>query len=214
MAPLLVCSAVLALFAQAPQAASQSKDSVWHPVFIHVDTFPKPTGSRLIVGGVNVGRVKIVLEKTLLEDVRARFGGVVGQEGDASTSLLWLCLHGEDASGAWGLWFDSGEVDGDVVGGFLWRRLDHDAKFDPRCKLVDHTRGSIQLPVILRLGSTEKEVIRILGQPSQRKGDVLIYSHERGFTERGEPWTMTNTVFVELSRGVVSAIQVDKSTQS
>lgn len=60
----------------------------------------------------------VVLEKTDVKEVQKRFGGTLGQEGDAEDSLEWLCFRGGDVTGGWVLWLKSGELDAGTVGSF------------------------------------------------------------------------------------------------
>jgi hypothetical protein len=165
-----------------------------------------------MIASLRVSDVTVLLEEdTKLEDVQARFAGKIGTQGDAGDSLSWLCLHGSDSTGPWVLWLESDEVDGPYVGGFQWRYVPRSAQFDRRCSALPGTTG-VELPIDLRLGASEAGVIRTLGRPTSRRGDTLLYEHEHHELIRGEEFNSSNTVIVDVRRGVIWAIQVGKTT--
>jgi hypothetical protein len=172
-------------------------------------TVPKPMVTKL-----DISDFTISLEETELKAVQAHFGGEIGSEGDASEYLGWLCLHGGDAAERWVLWLESSETDGPAVGGFQWRRVPATAHFDTRCQELPDGGSKVKLPIDLRLGDRETKVLQVLGQPTFRKGNTLIYEHEHDEPIRGEPYTFMNTVIVVLRHDVVCAIDVDKSTMN
>jgi hypothetical protein len=188
---------------------------IWAPQIIWKfdDHFqPKPTVPKEMIASLRVSGVTIPLEEyAKLEDMQTRFGGKIGVEGDAADSLLWLCLHGSDAAGPWVLWLESGEIDGPYVGGFQWRRVSRSAQVDERCSALPDT-SEVELPINLRLGMSEKKVIKLLGSPTSRRGDTLLYEHEHDELIRGEEFKSSNSLIVELRGGVVWAIQVNKTT--
>ncbi len=104
--------------------------------------------------------------------------------------------------------------DGPTVGGFQWRRVPMTANFDGRCQALPDRDSEVDLPIELRLGGTETEVLQVLGRPTVRKGNTVIYEHEHEEPIHNEPYTFMNTVTVVLRHGLVWAIQVDKSTQN
>jgi hypothetical protein len=167
-----------------------------------------------MVGAFRVSNFPIEFEETKMEDVRTRLGGTIGHKGDAGEYLEWLCFHGTDSEGRWVLWLESGEIDGGMVGSFRWERLPMNAELDQRCRMLQRKAGGIVLPISLRLGTTEKEVLKTLGTPTVRRGDRLIYVHEHDETIRGEPFTSDNIVEVRLRGGTVCAIEVSKTVSS
>ncbi len=165
-----------------------------------------------MIASLRVSETTIPLEEeTELETAQTMFGGKIGAQGDAADSLLWLCLHGSDAAGPWVLWLESGEIDGPYVGGFQWRRVSRSAQVDERCSALPDT-SEVELPINLRLGTSEKKVIKLLGSPTSRRGDTLLYEHEHDELIRGEEFNSSNSLIVELRGGVVWAIQVNKTT--
>ncbi|HEV2699010.1 MAG TPA: hypothetical protein VGU90_13515 [Terriglobales bacterium] len=110
------------------------------------------------------------------------------------------------------LWLKSGEIDGPNVGGFQWKRVPSFAQFDARCQ--PEGSSNVALPIKLRVGTTEAQVLEILGPPSARKGNNLIYVHEHGESIRNEPYTSVNSVILVLRDGIVWGIEVEKTTTS
>ena len=108
------------------------------------------------------------------------------------------------------LWLESGEIDGPCVGGFQWRRASRSAQFDERCSTLSDT-SEVELPSDLSLGISEEKVIRVLGRPTSRRGNTLLYEHEHDGLIRGEQFFSSNVVIVALRGRVVWAIQVSKT---
>jgi|GEM_PF-1432454 hypothetical protein len=188
---------------------------VWQPPKLQFPhTLPPPTVSKEIITTLRVAAVPIILEETKLEDVKTRLGGSIGQRGDASEFLEWLCFYGTDANGRWGLWLESSEMGGGWVDGFALERLGRNARTDRRCRMIREGEGGIELPIALRLDLTEMQVRKILGKPTVRYRSTLIFDHEHQETIRNEPATVSNTVAVALRDGVVWAIQVWKDSTS
>lgn len=210
---LVTCSA----FTQTPNTPMSSRDRVaWHPPKWDdlLNEVPKATVPKEMVGAFRVSNFPVEFEETKMDDVRTRLGGAIGRTGDAGEYLEWLCFHGTDAEGRWVLWLESGEIDGGMVGSFRWEHLPKNAELDQRCRMLQHKAGGIVLPISLRLGITEKEVLKTLGTPTVRRGDRLIYVHKHDETIRGEPFTSYNIVEVGLRDGTVWSIEVSKTVSS
>ncbi len=186
---------------------------IWEPPTTPDSPVNRPTVKHEILNRIQVSGLKIALENTQLSKVQKRLGGTIGHRGDASESLSWLCMHGNDQSGEWILWLMSGEIDGGTVGGFRWGRVTRGASVDGRCQTL---RGEkvIDLPIKLELGIKEAEIVRLLGQPTQKLGDRLVYVHEHEEMRHNERYTATNALTLYLHEGVVWAIETWKSTTS
>jgi len=210
---ILTCSA----FTQTPANPLSSRTHVawqppgWDGLF---NELPTATVPKEMVGAFRVSDFPIELEETKMDDVRAHLGGTIGHKGDAGEYLEWLCFRGTDSEGRWVLWLESGEIDGGMVGRFRWQRLPMNAELDQRCRMLQREAGGILLPISLRLGTTEKEVLKTLGTPTVRRGDRLIYVHEHDETIRGEAFTSYNIVEVRFRGGTVCAIGVSKTVSS
>jgi hypothetical protein len=155
--------------------------------------------------------MQIILEETPLNDVQKNLGGTIGSRGDASEALLWLCFHGSDANGPWALWVESTEMGGGNVDGSAWQRIPKEATLDHRCRTQD---VEVELPIRLALGLTEPEVRRIIGSPTAKHRNTLIFDHEHRETIRNEPFIASNTVYVVLRDSVVWTVQVWKTTSN
>jgi hypothetical protein len=212
----LLCLAVCPAFAQTTvRQPTGDEPTIWAPPILwkfNDRALPKATVPKEMIASLRVSGVTIPLEEeTELETMQSRFGGEIGSQGDAADSLGWLCLYGSDGIGPWVLWLESGEIDGPYIGGFQWRRVSHSSRFDERCSALPDT-SEVRLPIGLGLGTSEAKVIRILGRPTSRRGDTLLYEHEHDELIRGEQFFSTNTVIVALRGGVVRAIQAVKTT--
>jgi hypothetical protein len=209
---LLVTAA--ALSAQQPGSHVHDRsEAIWAPPHFAIPedsphpTVPKPMVTRLTVAGW-----PIELERTELEQAQRHFGGTMGKIGDASEALHWLCLYGKDKDGLWGLWLLSEEIDGPSIGGIQWQRLPTDTQMDRKCKLI--VKGSVELPIAVHLGMTQKEVELVLGKPSMINGEVVEYSHEHSFTVHKEAYIANNDLYVVYRNGVVWSLVVNYTIDS
>ncbi len=193
-------------------ALAQSDRTIWQPPTLDLpDTPPHATVSKEMITKLRVAKMQIILDETPLSDVQKNLGGTVGASGDASESLQWLCFHGSDAKGRWALWLESDEMGGGNVDGFAWQRIPEQASLDRRCRAQ---AIEIELPIQLAIGLTESEVRGILGTPTAEHGNILVFDHEHQETIDKEPFTASNSVYVQLRSGVVWSVQVWKSTSN
>jgi hypothetical protein len=211
LAPFLL---VAVLFGQ--ESGHQTPHSprvIWGPPNLKLPTtFPKPSIKGEIIKGLRIEGWPVTLEKTELAQAKRHFGAVIGNRGDASEALSWICLQGSDDRGAWAIWLYSGEIDGPAIAGFQWQRVPPEARLDHRCKLLDRLQGSVELPVHLTLGMSEAQVVAVLGRPSGTLHNVAIYSHEHKLTIHNEPYTLENDVLIEYGDGKVSTVVVNHTT--
>lgn len=194
---------------QAPQTA------VWPP--LHVPVFEekaKSTKPNELVSALRINHRPIRLEQTTLAELEKQYRAEIGQQGDASEFLEWVCMTGTTDGQRWVLWLESGEIDGGNVGGFQLRRIGGQVQLDTRCRTVDAPALIWTMPNSLAVGMRESEVIKTLGKPTGRKSNILYYEHQRKTVIRGEPYDVVNTVTLVLRDGVVWAIQVWKTTSS
>ena len=213
--------AVLLVIACAASAQNQTGSpdraglAIWEPPTLDIpDTLSRATVPKEMIATLRVANLQIILEKTALTNVQKQLGGIIGQRGDASEALEWLCFYGTDSNGRWALWLESSEMGGGAVDGFALQRINRNARPDRRCHGFGKSDGGAELPVALRLGQTETQVREILGKPTIRYGNTLIFDHEHEETIRSEPFTASNTVYIALRRGVVWALQVWKTTSN
>jgi hypothetical protein len=116
-----------------------------------------------------------------------------------------------NANRRWALWLESSEIGGGAINGFVWQQIPRKALTDPRCVIQ---ASQPILPVSLALGSPESEVRKILGAPTVKYRDTLIYAHERTEKISDEPFTSSNDIYIELGRKGLDAIQVWKITSN
>jgi hypothetical protein len=200
---LLVCTA----FAQTGGRGAL----VWEPrLFNATDQVPKGTIGKDIVSDLRVLDRTVVLEETKLTDLQAHFKATIGNRGDAGDYVEWLCFYGANSN--WVLWLTSGEIDAGAIGGFQWQLVPATSRIDRRCRQL--TDSAVKLPNAIRLGIPERDLFRIMGQPTKREGQRFLYVHEEPQAIRNQPYTETNVVVVNIRNGVVSAIAVSKSTIS
>ena len=206
---LLVTAA--ALGAQQPGQRTHDQSAViWAPPDLSLpEDLPGPTVPLTMVTRLNVAGWPIELEQTELQQAQKHFGGTIGNSGDASEALGFLCLYGKDNGGLWALWLMSGEPDGKSVGSIQWERLPPDARMDPRCKLL--ASGGVDLPVALRLDMRRKDAERVLGKPTSVYHDSDLYSHEHKLTIKNEPYSADNNLFLKFRNGVLWSLVVNYS---
>jgi hypothetical protein len=198
-------------------ASGQSKlgQSLWEPPLGDaMEPLPKASVSREFIKGLRVANLDIVLDDTMMKEVQARLGGALGNRGDAGTHLDWVCFQGADPSGRWALWLESNEVNGGAVGGIEFRRIRATAVLDNRCRVLPKADSRVALPVSIQLGIKETQVVKVLGEPTVRDGNKLVYFHEHEETIRGEIFSAMNILTVLIRGGVVEAIQVWKTVVS
>lgn len=189
---------------------------IWEPeplLNLTDDTVPNPSVPKEMIASLQLSELKIPLEETRMDTLRAKFGGEVGARGDASESLRWLCLRGVDEVSPWVLWLESSEMDGPYIGGFQWRRLSGAARFDARCTALPE-KAKVVLPINLRLGTSRGDVLKLLGRPTWHRANIFLYEHQHDETIRGESFNSWNTVIIGLRNGEVEAIDVTKTTSN
>lgn len=166
-----------------------------------------------MVKAIRVSDLNVELEETNMKQVQERFAGTFGRQGDAGDSLEWLCLSAHDVDGPFVLWLKSGEMDAGTVGSFQWRRVRNEARFDVRCGTLSEA-DKISLPLSLRPGMSQSELLKALGQPTARNGNTLLYVHEHDEVSKNGPFTVLNTISIVLRDGAVWAIEVLKVSMS
>lgn len=64
------------------------------------------------VSAIKVGDLKVILERTRLTTLQARFGGGIAQQGGAGSLVHWLCYTSPTPAGATRTWFISNALGG------------------------------------------------------------------------------------------------------
>lgn len=205
--------AVAALFAMASGVFGQRKelaDVPWAPpadLDLPENVSPPPTVPEPMITAIRVGHTSIRLERTEVAAVRERFGGEEGFQGDGGDALGWLCYAGQDAAGRWALWLTSAEIDGPSIGGFEWRRVAQNAHFDPRCTRLPEGTEITLSPIPLRLGTSQSQVVKWLGPPTARHGNILDYEHNEEKRTSRDTYDYWNSVALRLLDGTVDSIR-------
>lgn len=101
-----------------------------------------------------------------------------------------------------------------MVDGFAVQRLDNDAEADRRCRMLRKDDGGFGLPIPIHLGMTEMQVRTLLGEPTLRYRNTVMFDHGQQETIRNELFTVSNTVAVAVRGGMVWVIQVWKDTSN
>lgn len=204
---------VLALLLTSVVLAQTSARVLWEPPNWNFPQDVKATVPREMLSRLRVANVSISLEKTQLDSVEQLLGGTTGAKGDAGDAVTWLCFQGMDGGEQWILWLESGEIDGPSIGSFQWQRVASDAKIDRRCRALDGA-ATVRLALPIKLGMNEVDVLGILGKPSFRRGERLIYLHEHEDSINRVPYDSSNIVIVRLHAHEVCSIAVSKTTTS
>ncbi len=199
------------------QPRRSGKAVVWEPPLLIGPTEELPKGSvpKDMVTRLRISDLTVVLDETKLTAVAAHFGNTIEHRGDAATSLGWVCFQGSTGQGRrWVLWLMSSEINGPAIGGFQWRLVPPLAQVDRRCRILPAAKGRIELPIPIRVGMTERELLRVLGQPTRTRKERLLYSHEKELSNQNESYKEINLLAVLPRDGTVWAIEVWKSAIS
>ena len=209
----VMVSAACACAAQTVDSGVGAKTVIWSPPDVGWwDDMPQPTIPKEMIGALRVANAPIVLEETNLEDARRRFGGTIGDRGDAGDALGWLCLDGSDRDSSWILWLTSSEIDGLAIGGFQWRRLSRNETPDRRCSRIPEDKSGIDLPIALHLGMKRNEVQKCLGRPTVIRGKTFFFCHEHHRVIRKQDFSVSNDVAITFRNGAVWEIEATKTT--
>ena len=202
----------LVVFLLGSTALTQTKNqTIWEPPDGQFPKNVKATVPKEMLSTLRVANYPIKLERTTMIDVAKHFGATIDSKGDAAEYYQWLCFLGGNPSDRWVLWLESGEIDGGNVSSFEWHRIPAAAVIDNRCVPLQEAP---QLPLPLHLGMASAQVLKVLGPPSWRSQERLIYMHGHQVTIRGDVNDSSNIVDIDLHAGIVQAISVSKMTSS
>jgi hypothetical protein len=205
---------LIALYRSSTAVAAADEIGWAPPVLFSIagDTVPSPTVPRELITRFRVADMNVVLEETRLSEVQRHFGGEIGKSGDAGDFVQWLCLQGRDAAGRWALWLTSGEIHGGLVGMFEWLRIPERSSMDRRCHPLSRRPRQVRLPISIRLGDNGAHVEALLGVPTLKRGESVLYAHEHERMIRRQPFTTLNQIVVVLRDGAVQAVGVARTT--
>jgi hypothetical protein len=166
------------LVSQWPCIASAESDVLPPPKIPSMNHLPStlsaPPASKIIFG-----ELIVEFERTTLNEVEKAAGaGVIQHRGDAGDSENWLCyrtsLHGRQEH----IWISSGELGGSkhTVGSVYASTVDR-VKKSVDCPILPAQLRPVSLGNQLWLGSSPDQLKEILGAPSAKNGDWLLYSY-------------------------------------
>lgn len=69
--------------------------------------FPKANLQSVPVGNITLGKMKIDLQHTKLQEVKKTYGGTIQSQGEGGDSAHWLCYWAEAKDGAANVWLIS-----------------------------------------------------------------------------------------------------------
>ena len=201
--PLYTALTVLLIVAEFGRAQVKAEiiKTLWEPPKIEWPT----SGS----GGSELHRLSLAgfpirLDHTKLQNARRKLGGMAASSGDAGDWEGWLCYHGSDHAGRWVFWLTSDEINGDAIGGFIWKRVEPGESVDPRCKIITGP-DPIRLQFPLRLGMTETSA-SVLGRPTSVRESELFYLDSHEETIKAERYTTDNGIEIKMRSGIVIQI--------
>ena len=181
------------------------------PIFEPKKEWTKP---KVMVSSLKAAGLSIELDRADIKEYAKRYGAKLGQSGDAASFAQWLCFVGGQEDQQWALWLTSGEIDGDQISDFAIKQVAANSEVDSRCKPLGSPEEPSTSPSSLRLGMSESDLRLVLGEPTARRKDFLYYAHSHDIKKNNDPYTVMNTITIELKDGKVVAFKVWKSTQS
>ena len=175
---------------------------LWEPPGIQ---WPATGTGGSVIHRLTVGGFRIVLDQTPLQEARRILGGTIGYRGNAGDAQSWLCYRGSDQNGPWMFWLTSVEINGNAVGGFIWRRSKDGDSAGPGCRVLQGT-DQVQLPSPLQLGMEITKAEGILGKPTSVHESDFFYMNSREETVKEERFTIDNGLEIRAQAGVIVEI--------
>jgi hypothetical protein len=203
----LACSVLLAAgsaLAQAPPG---------HPALPGPLTAAPPGGPvEQLVSSLDLNDLHIVLQRTSLQQVQARLGGGIAQQGEAGVATRSLCYYQAHSASPWVLWLQSSEVYyGDVIHGFRLMRLVPGTQPEAGCSALPQ-HSDVALAVGLHLGQSASEAIAALGAPANQTPDTLLFLRARLTEMEGVLFTLASRIVIRLNAAQITSIEASQST--
>ena len=161
-------------------------------------------------------------EGTTLDEVsKAANGGIIQHQGDAGTSMYWLCYTSPDKRAPQKLWIMSdGEMGGREHGVTEVITVPMPLNTEPTtvCPALPANMQAVSIDQAIKLGMKRANLIKMLGKPTKVQGDWLVFNHlgdvGNNFTELGIIVVrLLNDKVVFLSSAIPSFLVTKESKQ-
>jgi hypothetical protein len=155
-----------------------------------------------------IGKLRVVLERTTLADVRSAIGrGEVARQGDAGKSVSWLCYTLSSMQPAQRLWLTSSELaGGSIINGFSAVEIAN-AEAQPQCPELPDRFRTVRFGKGLWLGSAP-DMERHTSGAAKSVGNVWyqVYTSKKG------EFDVSGTVAIEVTNSRVTALHAAHTT--
>jgi hypothetical protein len=168
----------------------------------------EPNTKRDPVGPFQLGHLKVVLEKTTLEEVKTIVGvGSIKRQGDASESIDWICYTATVPT-LQRIWITSSELGGgSVVDGISAVDIEPSKSTDESCPELPSKFQPAQLSNGIWINSSDKLIRKNLGN-HKIVNSILKYIY---FGKQGE-FDVTGAIAIRMQHGKVKEIHITHNT--
>jgi hypothetical protein len=166
--------------------------------------------------GFVMGSFRVQFEKTILDDVRqAATTGEISNQGEAGTSIYWLCYTNLNSNKAERIWIVS---DGEMGGSehyitSISAQLLPSGKATKDCPVLPKTLKPLSLNHNFWLNSSDSDLHKMFGKPSYRSRNWRSYNYQgkvQGNCEGG--FDLLNWLEVRIVKGRASSLHVGQVT--
>lgn len=155
-------------------------------------------------GDIRLGAKVIPLEKMKIQDLANQLKNPVGERGDASSSLHWVCL----TAGEQRFWFTSDEMGGGKINGVAATKVVAGEKVDPSCRNAGAANATLKLPNGVAVGMDEAALRATMGKASYDRSGVVGWYFEKKLEEG----VTSAQLWVRIEGGKVSALAINMVT--
>jgi hypothetical protein len=196
------------LFAASHSSFAQTPPPVFPFDSLSDETTWKATLKRKPATSLLMGTFQVRFEETKLDDVlRAASAGKIWSQGDAATSITWLCYTNLSATRVERVWIMSGEMGGGEYVTDVRAELLPNGSATADCPALPDKLKPLSLDNQLWLDVPEGAAVEKLGVPSFQKDAWRVYSFEGkvpGKCEGG--FDLTNTLMLRVQDGRVNSL--------
>ena len=196
-------------------AAEKRVDELLPPPIAPSSDAVAATAADAPVSRLRLGCLDIVFEETPLAIVQEMLSiGTIGERGDATEQIFWLCYTYDAAGVRARVWLvSSGEFGGSehVVDGIAAAVVSAESPVSANCPAL-HSGDAAWIDRRIWLGLAENELIRRLGRPSEVQGSVLHFLfdgdvvHAAASRGSADTFAVTSHLMVEMRDGRVSRL--------